>query len=165
MQVTTWIHIKLMKKILSERFTYLNSIIFKILKTFSKHNIKQDCDIKIKSLNQQYNIDNKKKQLPWRTRDLDFHEQNLITNNDVHFMQVVFELQRNLYNATGEVLLKAHKFYQLCVMVFTKSCLFSLSWKPTCLERPHNLVVVLYRFYCTSEDMEFKTWWNPCNWV
>ena len=50
-----------MKKILSERFTYLNSIIFKILKPFSKHNIKQDCDIKIKSLNQQYNIDNKKK--------------------------------------------------------------------------------------------------------
>ena len=30
----------------------------------------------------------------------------------------------------------------------TKSCLFSLLWETTCLERPQNLVVALYRFHC-----------------
>ena len=42
-----------------------------------------------------------------------------------------------------------HKFHHLPGMVFTKSCLFSLSWETTCLERPQNVVVALYRFHCS----------------
>ena len=57
-------------------------------------------------------------------------------------------IQWNLYNKTGEVLLKTHKFQHLCGTVFTKSCLFSLSWETTCLQRPQNLVVALYRLHC-----------------
>ena len=55
-------------------------------------------------------------------------------------------MQWNLYayNEAGEVLLKTH---HLPGMVFTKSCLFSLSWKTTCLKRPQNWVVALYRVF------------------
>ena len=62
----------------------------------------------------------------------------------------LIQIQWNLYNETGEVLLKKHKFHHLPGMVFTKSCLFSLSWKTTCLERPQNLVVAFYRFHCNT---------------
>ena len=61
-------------------------------------------------------------------------------------------IQWNLYDKTGEVLLKTHKFQYLYGTVFTKSCLFSLSWETTCLERPQNLVVALYRFYCILQE-------------
>ena len=54
----------------------------------------------------------------------------------------------NLYNETGKVLLKTHKFHHLPGTAFKKSCLFSLSWETTCLERPQNLVIALYRFRC-----------------
>ena len=57
-------------------------------------------------------------------------------------------MQWNLYNETREVLLKTHKFCHLSGTVFIKSCLSSLSWKTTCLERPQNSVVALYRFHC-----------------
>ena len=57
-------------------------------------------------------------------------------------------LQWNLYNETGKVSPKTDKFVHLSGRVFTKSCWFSLSWKTTCLERPQNLVVALYRFHC-----------------
>ena len=50
----------------------------------------------------------------------------------------------------GEVLLKAHKFHHLPSSFPTKSCLFSLFWKTSCLERPHNSKVTLYRFCCIS---------------
>ena len=53
------------------------------------------------------------------------------------------------------VLLKTHKFYYLHELVFTKLCLFSLSWKTTYLEKPFNSVVALYRFY---------SMWVPCKW-
>ena len=70
------------------------------------------------------------------------------------FCQINFYcVQWNLYNKTGEVLLKTHKFQHLSHTVFTKSCLFSLSWETTCLERPQNLAVALYRFYCTVETL------------
>ena len=55
-------------------------------------------------------------------------------------------IQWHLYNETREVLLKTHKFQHLSGTVFTKSCLFSLSWETTCLERPQNLVVALYSY-------------------
>ena len=48
-------------------------------------------------------------------------------------------VQSNLYNETREDLLKTQRFCNLSVTVFTKSCLFSLSWKTTYLERPSNL--------------------------
>ena len=67
-------------------------------------------------------------------------------------------IQWNLYNKTGEVLLKTDKFQHLSGTVLTKSCLFSLSWETTCLERPQNLVVVLYRFHCI-----WKTHGQPGN--
>ena len=51
------------------------------------------------------------------------------------------------YTETGEVLLKTHKFCHLPGTVFKKSCLFSLLWKTTCLERPQNSTVALYRFH------------------
>ena len=51
-----------------------------------------------------------------------------------------------MYNETKEVLLKTHTFCNLAGTVFTKSCLFSLSWRTTCLERPQNLVVALYMY-------------------
>ena len=47
-----------------------------------------------------------------------------------------------------ESLTKTHKCHHLSGTVLTKACLFSLSWKTTCLERPPNLVVALYRFHC-----------------
>ena len=50
-------------------------------------------------------------------------------------------VQSNLYNETEEILPKAHKFHNLPDMVFTKSCLLSLSWETTCIERPQNLVL------------------------
>ena len=59
-------------------------------------------------------------------------------------------IQWNLYNETREVLLKTQKFCNLSGTVFIKSCLFSLLWKTTSLERPWNLVVSLYRFHCTG---------------
>ena len=62
-------------------------------------------------------------------------------------------IQWNLYNKTGEVLLKTHKFHHLCGTVFTKSCLFSLSWETTCLQRPQNLVVALYRLHCINSNL------------
>ena len=64
-------------------------------------------------------------------------------------------IQWNLCNEKGEILLKTHKFCNLPGIVFTtvtKSCLFSLSWKTTCLERPQNLVVALYRFHCITSN-------------
>ena len=57
-----------------------------------------------------------------------------------------FRIGWNLYNETGEVLSK-HTFHHLPAIGLTKSCLFSLSWKAICLERPQDLVVALYRFY------------------
>ena len=57
-------------------------------------------------------------------------------------------VQWNLCNETGTVSLKTHKFHHLPGMVFTKSCVLSLSWKTTCLERPQTLVLSLYRFHC-----------------
>ena len=61
-------------------------------------------------------------------------------------------VQWNLYNDTEKFLLKTHTFHHLSVKVFTKSCLFSQSWKTTCLERPQNLMPygALYRFHCIS---------------
>ena len=61
----------------------------------------------------------------------------------------IYHIQWNLYNETGKVLLTIHKFHDLPGTVFTQSCLFSLPWKTTCLERPHNLEVALYSFHCT----------------
>ena len=60
-------------------------------------------------------------------------------------------LQWNLYNETGKVLLKTHKFHHLPGTVFTKACLVSLSWDTTCLVRPQILVVALYRFFTVYE--------------
>ena len=68
----------------------------------------------------------------------------------LHFLQNTGE---PVHNETREVLLKTHKFHHLPGPVFPNSCLFSLPWKTTCLERPQNLVVMLYRFHCTY----FKT--------
>ena len=39
------------------------------------------------------------------------------------------DIQWNLYNETGKVLLKRHKFHHLPATVFTISCFFSLSWE------------------------------------
>ena len=59
-------------------------------------------------------------------------------------------VQWNLYNETGEVLLKTHNFCHLPGTVFTlKSFSFSLPRKTTCLERPQSSVVALYRFHCS----------------
>ena len=63
--------------------------------------------------------------------------------------QFTLYLQWNLYNETEEVSLKTHKFHHLSGTVFTKLCLFSLPSKTTCVERPQDLVVALYRFHCT----------------
>ena len=41
-------------------------------------------------------------------------------------------------------------FFYLLGKVYTKSCLFSLSLKTTCLEGPQNLVVTLWRSHCIS---------------
>ena len=80
-----------------------------------------------------------------------------------------FIIQWNLYNETGKVLLKTHKYHHSPDTVLTKSCLFSLPWKTTCLERPQNLVVALYRFYCikypytvcyTSDVICRQTFWS-----
>ena len=57
-------------------------------------------------------------------------------------------IQWNLYNETGKLLIKTHKFHHLPVTIFTKSCLFSLPWKTTCLERPQSSAVDLYRLHC-----------------
>ena len=82
----------------------------------------------------------------------------------------VIKIQWNLHNETGKVLLKTHKFRQLPGTVFTKSCLFSLSWKTTCLERPQNLVVALYKFHftnCVIYRLLLKPIWIApifCNW-
>ena len=65
-------------------------------------------------------------------------------------MSVLVQVQWNLYNKTGKLLTKTHKIYHLCGTVFTKACLFSLSWETTCLERPQYLVVVLYSFHCND---------------
>ena len=34
--------------------------------------------------------------------------------------------------------------------IIKNSCLLSPSWQTTCLEKPHNSVVPLYRFHCTQ---------------
>ena len=62
----------------------------------------------------------------------------------------------NLYKETKEVLLKAYEFHQSCSMIFTKSCSFSLPWETSCLERPQNLVFVLYKFYCCHLDSTIR---------
>ena len=49
----------------------------------------------------------------------------------------------HLVNQTGNVNPRALKFHHFHHSV-TKSCLFSLSWKTTCLESPCDSVVVLY---------------------
>ena len=54
---------------------------------------------------------------------------------------------------------KTHKFQHLTGTVFTKSCLFSLSWETTCLERPQNSVVTLYRFHCI---ICYHPYWYVC---
>ena len=74
-----------------------------------------------------------------------------ISYSDVSALLISYSvlfLQWNLYRETGKVLPKTHKFHHKPGMVFTKSGLFSPSWETTCLERPHDLVVVLYRFHC-----------------
>ena len=68
-------------------------------------------------------------------------------------------IQRNLYNKIWEVLLKTQKFQHLSGTVLTKSFLFSLSWQTTCLERPQNLVVALYRFYCCITRLQLEAGW------
>ena len=45
---------------------------------------------------------------------------------------------------TGIVLLKTHKCSNLTYVVFTKSCLLSMSWKATFLAIPFNLGICLY---------------------
>ena len=67
--------------------------------------------------------------------------------------------QWNLYNKTREVWLKTHKFQHLSGTLFTKPCLYSLSWETTCLERPQNLVVALHRFHCTWTNVDQ----DPCH--
>ena len=39
--------------------------------------------------------------------------------------------------------------FVICLAVFTKSCLFCLTWKTTRFERPPGSAVALYRFHCT----------------
>ena len=57
-------------------------------------------------------------------------------------------LQWNMYNDTGNIFTKTHQFDHLPNTIFAKSCLFSLLWKTTCLQRPQTSVVTLYRFHC-----------------
>ena len=63
------------------------------------------------------------------------------------------------YSGTCIIRLKTHKFHHLPDTVFTKSCLFSLSWKTTFLERPQNLVVALYRF---TVPIGFRSRFSQC---
>ena len=51
---------------------------------------------------------------------------------------IKFPIQWNMGNQPTEVLLKTHQFCYLPCMDTNKWCLFSLSWKTTCLERPYN---------------------------
>ena len=68
---------------------------------------------------------------------------NIILINAIQWaMGCLLQVQWNLYNETRKVVLKSDKFYHLPGTVFTKSCLCSLRWKTTCLERPQNLVQV-----------------------
>ena len=71
-----------------------------------------------------------------------------------------FMIEWNLYHMTRKVLLKTHKFHHLLSTVFTISCLFSLSWETTCLERPQNLVVALYRFHCITTRLHISQWYH-----
>ena len=71
---------------------------------------------------------------------------NLMDSNDYVLEKSALIIQWNLYNETGEVLLK-HKFCHLPDTVFIQSCLFSLPWKATCFERPQSSAVDLYRFH------------------
>ena len=73
---------------------------------------------------------------------------NFIAYHGTSYVRDLTVIQWNLYNKTGKTLLKTHKFHHLPGTVFTKSCLFSLSWETTSLERPQNWVVSLYRFHC-----------------
>ena len=69
-------------------------------------------------------------------------------NLNTTLQRVYYNLQWNLYNETGKVLLKPHKFHHLSHMVFTKIMFFLSVMSDHCLERPQNLVVDLYRFHC-----------------
>ena len=75
-------------------------------------------------------------------------------------------LQWNLYNETGEVLLKHINFVICSGPVFTKSCLFSLPtvpWKTICLERPQSSAVALYGFHCeTKINRVLLKKWGGC---
>ena len=77
------------------------------------------------------------------------------------FPRVQLKIHWNLYNETGKVLLKTHKFHHLSGTVFTKVRLFYLSWKITCLERPQNTVVALYRFHCIPALVQIMVWRWP----
>ena len=81
--------------------------------------------------------------IPWNSKEFLIFPKKVPWNT----IYIYIYIQWNLYNETGKVLLKAHQFHHLSGTAFTKSCLFSLSWETTCLERPQNLVVALYRFH------------------
>ena len=73
-------------------------------------------------------------------------------------------VQWDLYNETGKFLLKTHKFNHLPDTVSIKSCLPSLPWETTCLERPQNLVVALYRYVCQPDEPQASlATTNRCN--
>ena len=78
----------------------------------------------------------------------------------LHYKTSILSLiQWKLYNETmtrRRVLPETDKVDSLPGTVFTKSCLFSLSWKTTCHERPQNLVVTLYRFHCIFQTLHIK---------
>ena len=70
-----------------------------------------------------------------------------------HFMEFYSVMQWNLYDEARKGIRKTRKFHHLPGMVFTKSCLVSLSWKTTSLERPQNWRIALYRLYCIKFSM------------
>ena len=78
-------------------------------------------------------------------------------------------MQWNLYNETREVLQKSYELHHLPDMVFIKSCLFYLSRKTTCFERPLNLAVALYTFHCIhisscTHKWNRTGWYHGCWW-
>ena len=73
---------------------------------------------------------------------------------DLHLIR----LHENLFNTFGEVLRKARKFHNSTGSDLDKWCLFFLSWKSTCLERPLNSVVVVTRLKY-SLDYRWEMGW------
>ena len=67
----------------------------------------------------------------------------------LHSSEVDFHIQWDLYNETGEVLLK-HTNFIICLAWYLRNHVyFRCREKPRHgLERPRNLVVALYRFQC-----------------